>query len=705
MGRDRPSWLRANPVIRPGAHYVRITTSCNNRCVFCYVDRTHEVQPAELNEKIARIPADAREVVVTGGEPTIDPDLFRTLRRIREHTPADLTLQTNGLMAYYPEFVERLESAGVRRVIVSCPAHEPARYKALTGGDFALFQRGLDNLSASGLELVLNALITKPTASRLPDLARWVAERFGSRAAIIFSTLIPTPGTALVSYTTIRPHLERAATVLLEADLRFLVAGLYGPPPCLLGEVAEFSETLLYLNPNVHGETGEERFTKAESCSTCCYDRICPGVWREYAERFHLDELEPAAASPVKLPRLAARHDATIVGRYRDVLERWNEGTGLEGHFVVFSVTQRCNCNCVMCEDKTGRTTLSDHFSDTEIATLCAELRGLGFERMLLCGGEPTLEPRLPELIRTARAAGFEVLLNTNGRTLEPVLDAVLDAGLDGTILSLDSARAEVHDRIRGVPGLFERVVACAERIGRRAGPEALRLHSVVMRDTIDSLQAMVALAARCGAGGLDLTLVFDAQGRDNRNLRPTLPQLQRFFFDALPAMLDSARELGVRLHLCPTPLELLEAGEDTERWSKLLTRGDTSSIADELEAYAAGQYNRAYLDRHLCGSCHCNVTIEHDGTVYPCARSTVILAEHAVGNLKRDPMATIWSSDAFRAFRRRAPHHAACQGCFSPSRETMAYDRILSDPEALLEVLAAEDQKGRSAGSPRSAT
>ncbi len=77
-------------------------------------------------------------------------------------------------------------------------------------------------------------------------------------------------------------------------------------------------------------------------------------------------------------------------------------------------------------------------------------------------GGEATLRKDLPELIRYGRETGFRVNLITNGiRSGDPrYAGSLVDAGLASAQVSLEAATAELHDRVVGKPGAFERTVA-----------------------------------------------------------------------------------------------------------------------------------------------------------------------------------------------------------------------------------------------------
>jgi radical SAM protein with 4Fe4S-binding SPASM domain len=76
-------------------------------------------------------------------------------------------------------------------------------------------------------------------------------------------------------------------------------------------------------------------------------------------------------------------------------------------------------------------------------------------------GGEPTLRPDLPELVRYGKKKGFRVNLITNGTLSTPALCAALKAaGLDSVQVSIEAPEAVLHDRLTARTGSFERALA-----------------------------------------------------------------------------------------------------------------------------------------------------------------------------------------------------------------------------------------------------
>ena len=89
------------------------------------------------------------------------------------------------------------------------------------------------------------------------------------------------------------------------------------------------------------------------------------------------------------------------------------------------------------------------------------KLAAIGIPHIILTGGEPTLHPDLPAIIRHADGLGLIVGMNTNGRLLShaPTMAALAEAGLNHVQITLETFRADVHDAMVGAPGAFAQTV------------------------------------------------------------------------------------------------------------------------------------------------------------------------------------------------------------------------------------------------------
>jgi len=112
------------------------------------------------------------------------------------------------------------------------------------------------------------------------------------------------------------------------------------------------------------------------------------------------------------------------------------------------SLTDRCTLRCTYCMPTEGVPWLpgADVLTDDEVVRLVRiAVERLGVTEIRLTGGEPTLRPRLVELV--GRLAALcprpELSLTTNGLSLARTAGALRAAGLDRVNVSLDTTRPE----------------------------------------------------------------------------------------------------------------------------------------------------------------------------------------------------------------------------------------------------------------------
>jgi MoaA/NifB/PqqE/SkfB family radical SAM enzyme len=168
---------------------------------------------------------------------------------------------------------------------------------------------------------------------------------------------------------------------------------------------------------------------------------------------------------------------------------------------LIFFVTSRCNSKCRTCFYWEELNQPGD-LSLGEIAHLSSTMPALG--EIWFSGGEPTLREELPEIVALfyentrIRSINFP----TNGLLPERLI-AQLEAIHDGcpTLrvnlnLALDGLGA-THDRLRGVPGNFERALHCLgelERLRRRRSELRIHVNSVICRENLGEMLPLAEL-------------------------------------------------------------------------------------------------------------------------------------------------------------------------------------------------------------------
>ncbi len=141
-------------------------------------------------------------------------------------------------------------------------------------------------------------------------------------------------------------------------------------------------------------------------------------------------------------------------------MEVMRDSLGREIDYMRISVTDRCNLRCRYCMPEgivlsPARELLT--FEEIELVSQAAA--ELGIRRFKITGGEPLVRRGCPKLIgRLRRIPKVEqVTLTTNGVLLGDFLDELLENGLDGVNISLDTLNADLYQQITGFDEL-ERV-------------------------------------------------------------------------------------------------------------------------------------------------------------------------------------------------------------------------------------------------------
>lgn len=117
---------------------VSLTDRCNFRCVYCmepdvqFLPRPSLLTPAEI-VRIVRVAESlgVRKVRLTGGEPTLHPQLVEIIAEIRAATSVEIAMITNG-SRLTPDLLRRCKAAGLARITISIDTLRPDRFAQIT---------------------------------------------------------------------------------------------------------------------------------------------------------------------------------------------------------------------------------------------------------------------------------------------------------------------------------------------------------------------------------------------------------------------------------------------------------------------------------------------------------------------------------------------------------------------------------------------
>ncbi|KOS18531.1 Molybdenum cofactor biosynthesis protein 1 [Escovopsis weberi] len=195
-----------------------------------------------------------------------------------------------------------------------------------------------------------------------------------------------------------------------------------------------------------------------------------------------------ASASPTSSRWDRIRDDAKPFSDFlTDTFQRQHD-------YLRISVTERCNLRCVYCMPEEGVPLSPDRelLTTPEILLLSSVFVSQGVTKIRLTGGEPTVRRDILPLMRQLgdlRPQGLrELCITTNGISLHRKLDSMVESGLTGVNLSLDTLdpwQFQVMTRRKGFDAVQKSINRVLELNSHGAGIK-LKINCVVMRGLND---------------------------------------------------------------------------------------------------------------------------------------------------------------------------------------------------------------------------
>jgi radical SAM protein with 4Fe4S-binding SPASM domain len=334
---------------------------------------------------------------------------------------------------------------------------------------------------------------------------------------------------------------------------------------------------------------------------------------------------------------------------------------------VFWETTKACNLSCRHCRAVPQRALGPTELTTRRAFDLIDEIARIARPVMVLSGGEPLFRPDLFDIAEYGVESGFRMALATNGTLVdERVAAKIADAGFSRVAISLDGARAETHDRFRGVSGSHQLALRGLRNL--REEEVSIQINSTIARHNAAELPGLLDLALELGADALHLFMLVPVGCG----------------LEIAPAEMLPADEYERVLHwfddqskTCPIDLKATCAPHyyriRAQRLAEDRSRGDRTSsfIAPGTKANAApaftthdhagaghGQALSAMTRGCLAGTSVCFVS--NDGRVYPCGYLPV-----SAGDTRAQRFADIWNdSPVFRALRDPDALEGKCHDC-----------------------------------------
>lgn len=162
--------------------------------------------------------------------------------------------------------------------------------------------------------------------------------------------------------------------------------------------------------------------------------------------------------------------------------------------YLRISLTEKCNLRCVYCMPEEGvpLSPPASLLTTPEILLLASTFVAQGVNKIRLTGGEPTVRPDILPLMQqlgNLRPHGLrELCITTNGLALHRKLEKMVEAGLTGVNLSLDTLdpwQFQVMTRRRGFEAVQKSITRIRE-LNRAGAGIKFKINCVVMRRVND---------------------------------------------------------------------------------------------------------------------------------------------------------------------------------------------------------------------------
>jgi MoaA/NifB/PqqE/SkfB family radical SAM enzyme len=278
-------------------------------------------------------------------------------------------------------------------------------------------------------------------------------------------------------------------------------------------------------------------------------------------------------------------------------------------------MTYACPLRCTHCYTESGRQP-SRQLGHADMLRVADALVALEPRGVAFAGGEPLLVKGLVEIAERISRAGIPVALYTGGWPMRPAMVDDLMRVFARINVSVDGATAEVHDRIRGRAGSFERAMnslalldeAAARRAAKGEPVPPFGIDCVVVRSNVDRLDEFCAEVA------------------------PRFPRMGFLWFGAaVPSGLASRVGFAEHELLTDVQLRRLASKERVHHLRSLAPSSVAVATSDNLAL-------QMHPDMVARGHYLCALQVEPDGEV-----RAMPIYEGTVGNLLTDAPDVLW--------------------------------------------------------------
>jgi organic radical activating enzyme len=297
-----------------GKVYLRVTDSCQERCLFCFFYDTDEIDNLIRNHDLSEVvqkldPQETTQVVLTGGEPTLNPDLISYVKVLYDRGFKDIILQSNAIRLAEGTLLEELEPykevLGIGFSVHAASAETNDIVTTVARDLFAPKLVALRKASEMGFRIKCVYVMNKHNLPELKDFINLVHDHCpGSKPLVQFT--FPSVHGRQALFMDSYPRLVDAGHALPPALKRAREVGVpvsfchtCQVPPCIIPDQTEHLECMWFDKPPQDWWDMDHGY--GPECESCVLKPRCPGVWQGYLDHFGTEELKPLTEADTQL--------------------------------------------------------------------------------------------------------------------------------------------------------------------------------------------------------------------------------------------------------------------------------------------------------------------------------------------------------------------------------------------------------------------
>lgn len=262
--------------------WVRITRSCNNKCLFCLDQPNHDgsmIPVQKIRKTLEKgLSEGARRAIISGGEPTIHPDIIRIIDMAKKMGYEHVQIITNGRMLAYENFARKMKEACLDEITFSLHSHLENKLEEMTQvkGSYKQAMKGLMNALKYGfiisIDIVINKINYKTLKDTLDFFIKMGVYEFDMLYLVPFGSAWENKRKLFVSPAKVRKYFEPVLRMSSDKNLHIWTNRM---PPIILEGYENLIQNPIKLKDEVGGMQEEFKNYIANGKIMGCYGKRC----------------------------------------------------------------------------------------------------------------------------------------------------------------------------------------------------------------------------------------------------------------------------------------------------------------------------------------------------------------------------------------------------------------------------------------------